>query len=212
MSAGRIRHGRAPLLARRPLPRPPRGRPRARPPSRRRPDPERQAVSTRCGIPRRTRSRRHLCFDETQHGIERIARRPPLALQAAEQRVDRTLANNRETAGAEPLRHLVAISGPLLHHRQKAEVEHPAKQLATAALTYCHAPHGSMLLPCTASQRLWTPNATKPKARSRVAAARSAAAECAGKSPPPEPREGARATGASWRRRESNPRPRTHRT
>jgi hypothetical protein len=39
----------------------------------------------------------------------------------------------------------------------------------------------------------------------RGVAAANAAAECAGKSPPPEPGTGSR-DGRSWRRRESNPR------
>ena len=54
----------------------------------------------------------------------------------------------------------------------------------------------------------------RDEAQRRGVARRSgggAAAECAGKSPPPEP-DRARATGARWRRRESNPRPRTHRS
>ncbi len=69
---------------------------------------------------------------------------PALALQTAEQRVDRALAHDREAAGAEPLRHLVAVRRPLLHHRQQAEVEHSAEELAAAILDSCHAAQGSI--------------------------------------------------------------------
>src|SRR6266542_3052043 len=178
MTADQMRRFRAPPPPRHPRPRLPRGRLRGRLPFRWRRDPVREAVSVLGGILRRTGSRLYLRFDETEHCIDGIARRPPfrhagrehtlplvggavvlsrrtsitcgamclhqtLALQAAEQWVDRPLTDDRETAGTQSLRHLVTVGGPLLHHGQKAEVEDSAKQLSAALLTTCHASQGS---------------------------------------------------------------------
>ena len=74
----------------------------------------------------------------------------PLTLEAAEQRVDRALADGREAAGAQPLRHLVAVRRPLLHHREQTEVERPAQELRAASLANCHASQGSSI--CLALQ------------------------------------------------------------
>ncbi len=83
-----------------------------------------------------------------------LSRRPPITgravcvektvpLQAAKQRVDGPLADDRETAATQPLRHLIAVGRFFLHHGQKAKVENSAKQLAASPLATCHASHDS---------------------------------------------------------------------
>ena len=67
----------------------------------------------------------------------------PAPLETAEQRVDRALADGREAAGAQALRHLVAVRGLILDHGQQTEVEHTAEELGAAALGVYHAPQGS---------------------------------------------------------------------
>ncbi len=78
--------------------------------------------------------------------------RPDHRARASQQRIDGALANDRKAAVAQPLGHLVAVRGPLVHHRQQAEVEHTAEQFRLALYAGCHAPQGSIR--CLVSQAL----------------------------------------------------------
>src|SRR5262249_25589375 len=66
-----------------------------------------------------------------------------LALQPPEQGVDRPFADDREAAGPEPFRHLVAVGRLFLDDAEQAEVEHAAEQLAAPLLVVCHAVQGT---------------------------------------------------------------------
>src|SRR5579863_5998807 len=63
----------------------------------------------------------------------------PFTLEPPEQGVDRALADDRETPGAQTLRHLVAVGGPFLHHGQETQIKRPAQELGAAMLANCHA-------------------------------------------------------------------------
>ena len=78
-----------------------------------------------------------------------VRRDEAVALEPAEQRIDRPLADGGETPLAQPPRHLVAVGGLVDDDGEEAEIEDSAKHLAAPALT-CHAPHGSGL--CLAAQ------------------------------------------------------------
>ena len=66
------------------------------------------------------------------------------ALQAGKQGIDRALADHREAATLQPLRHLVAVRRPLLHDGEEAEIEHTAEELAAAMSASYHASQASV--------------------------------------------------------------------
>src|SRR5262249_28073287 len=78
-----------------------------------------------------------------------VGRDESVALEPAEQGVDRPLSDRREAALAQAPGHLVAVRGLVQDDRQEAEVEDSAEHLAAPTLP-CHALHGSGL--CLALQ------------------------------------------------------------
>src|SRR5436309_1907344 len=76
--------------------------------------------------------------------VARLAMRgdEALALEAAEQGVDRALSDRREPPLAQAAGHLVAVRGLVDDDREEAEVKDSAEHLAAPAFS-CHATHGS---------------------------------------------------------------------
>ena len=67
-----------------------------------------------------------------------------IALQSAEERIDRPFPDDGQASSPESLGHLVAIRRSFAHHRQETEVEDAAKQLAPPPLRISHAPQATV--------------------------------------------------------------------